>query len=141
MTEMKKIGQVAKELSLNVDTLRYYEKIQLLGVIKRTDTGIRLYSNNDVTRIVFIKEAQKAGFSLEEIRQLLSFRNNPKVSKPSVRSLVAKKYQVIEQRITELQALKKEFSRLTALCLESEGDCPILKKFECPTGSSTNKKD
>lgn len=141
MTEMKKIGQVAKELSVNVDTLRYYEKIQLLGVIKRTDTGIRLYSSNDVTRIVFIKEAQKVGFSLEEIRQLLSFRDNPTVSKPSVRSLVAKKYQVIEQRITELQALKKELSSLTALCLESEGDCPILNRFERPTGSSTNKKD
>ncbi len=137
---MKKIGQVAKELAVSVDTLRYYEKIQLLGTIKRTETGIRLYTDGDITRIVFIKEAQKAGFSLEEINQLLSFRNNPKNAKPSVRALVAQKCKVIDQRIKELSALKKEFIELTTLCLESEGDCPILSRFECKTKKTVSNK-
>lgn len=130
---MKKIGQVAKELAVNADTLRYYEKIQLLNNIKRTETGLRLYAEIDITRIIFIKEAQKVGFSLEEIKQLLSFRDDPKNAKPSVRKLVAQKFKVIDRRIEELTALKAEFSQLTTLCLESDGDCPILSRFEFPT--------
>jgi len=133
MTQMKKIGQVVKELAVSADTLRYYEKINLLVVVKRTEAGIRLYSDSDITRIIFIKEAQKVGFSLEEISQLLSFRDNPKSAKPNVRELVAEKMKVIDQRIKELTALKEEFSQLTTLCLESEGACPILSRFECQT--------
>ncbi len=130
MVQMKKIGQVAKELETSVDTLRYYEKIQLLGPIKRTENGLRLYSESDITRTIFIKEAQKVGFSLEEISLLLSFRENPKEAKPDVRALVNQKFDRINQRIDELTALKNEFSKLTALCLESEGDCPILNRLE-----------
>lgn len=128
---MRKIGEVALELNISADTLRYYEKIELLKVIKRTETGIRLYTDSDITRIVFIKEAQKVGFSLDEIGQLLSFRDNPKDSKPNVRALVAQKLKVIDQRIKELTTLKEEFAQLTAVCLESKGDCPILSRFEC----------
>jgi len=130
MNQSKKIGVVAKELSISVDTLRYYEKIHLLGTIKRTENGLRLFSDNDVTRIIFIKEAQKVGFSLEEIGQLLAFRENPKEAKPNVRALVKQKFTVINQRIDELIGLRDEFSLLTEQCLESEGDCPILTRLE-----------
>lgn len=130
MIKTKKIGEVAKELSVNADTLRYYEKIKLLGTIKRTETGIRLYRQEDITRIVFIKQAQKVGFSLEEISQLLKFRDDPIKSKSQVRELVAQKLDVIEQRINELSALRDEFSQLTEQCINSKGGCPILKKFE-----------
>jgi DNA-binding transcriptional MerR regulator len=130
MSKTKKIGEVAKELSVNADTLRYYEKIKLLGRVKRSENGIRLYSQEDIGRVIFIKQAQKVGFSLEEIAQLLTFRDNPIQSKSKVRELVAKKLEVIEQRIDELSALRDEFSQLTEQCIHSEGGCPILKKFE-----------
>lgn len=130
MIKAKKIGEVAKELSVNVDTLRYYEKIQLLDRIKRTENGIRLYSEEDIARVTFIRQAQKVGFSLEEIAQLLIFRDNPIESKSRVRELVAKKLEVIEQRIHDLTALRDEFSQLTEQCINSKGGCPILKKFE-----------
>ena len=130
MIKAKKIGEVAKELSVNADTLRYYEKIQLLDRIKRTENGIRLYSEEDIARVTFIRQAQKVGFSLEEIAQLLIFRDNPIESKSRVRELVAKKLEVIEQRIHDLTALRDEFSQLTEQCINSKGGCPILKKFE-----------
>lgn len=130
MIKTKKIGEVAKELSVNTDTLRYYEKIHLLGVIKRSENGIRLYSEDDIARVTFIKQAQKVGFSLEEIAQLLKFRDDPIKSKSRVRELVAKKLEVIGQRIYELTALRDEFSKLTEQCVNSEGGCPILEKFE-----------
>jgi DNA-binding transcriptional MerR regulator len=130
MVKTKKIGEVAKELSVNADTLRYYEKIHLLGLIKRSENGIRLYGEDDIARVTFIKQAQKVGFSLEEIAQLLKFRDDPIKSKSRVRELVAKKLVVIEQRIYELTALRDEFSQLTEQCINSKGGCPILKKFE-----------
>lgn len=130
---MKKIGEVAKELSVSIDTLRYYERIQLLGNIKRTGNGIRLFSGSDITRIVFIKEAQKVGFTLAEISLLLSFREDPKNAKPNVRLLVNQKFETINMRIEELTSLRDEFSRLTTLCLESDGECPILSRLENPT--------
>ena len=130
MVKTKKIGEVAKELSVNTDTLRYYEKIHLLGLIKRSENGIRLYGEDDIARVTFIKQAQKVGFSLEEIAQLLKFRDDPIKSKSRVRELVAKKLVVIEQRIQDLTALRDEFSQLTEQCINSEDGCPILKKFE-----------
>lgn len=130
MIKAKKIGEVAKELSINADTLRYYEKIRLLDRIKRTDNGIRLYSEEDIARVKFIRQAQKVGFSLEEIAQLLKFRDNPIQSKSRVRELVAKKLEIIEQRIHDLTALRDEFSQLTEQCINTKGGCPILKKFE-----------
>jgi DNA-binding transcriptional MerR regulator len=130
MSKTKKIGEVAKELSVGADTLRYYEKIKLLGRVKRSENGIRLYDEEDIARVTFIKQAQKVGFSLEEIAQLLIFRDNPIQSKSRVRELVAKKLAVIEQRIYDLSALRDEFSKLTEQCINSEGGCPILKKFE-----------
>ncbi len=130
MSTTKKIGEVAKKLFVSVDTLRYYEKIKLLGPVKRSANGIRLYSEEDIVRVTFIKQAQKVGFTLEEIHQLLKFRDNPIQSKSRVRELVAKKLVVIEQRIQDLTALRDEFSQLTEQCINSEGGCPILKKFE-----------
>ena len=129
---MKKIGEVAKLLNITIDTLRYYEKIKLLNPIKRTSSGIRLYDESDLVRIKFIQQAQKMSFSLDEIRQLLSFRDSPQMPKPPVRQLVLEKISDIETHINELTALKNELKALTAQCKQSmeKERCPILKNFE-----------
>jgi len=127
---MKKIGEVANLLNISIDTLRYYEKIKLLKPIKRTDSGIRLYSDNDLARIKFVQQAQKMSFSLDEIRQLLSFRDSPEMPKPKVRHLVLEKLSAIETHINELILLRDELQDLTTQCKQSTGSCPILKNFE-----------
>ncbi|MGH1486595.1 MAG: heavy metal-responsive transcriptional regulator [Cellvibrionaceae bacterium] len=127
---MKKIGEVAQQLDISIDTLRYYEKIQLLDTIERTDKGIRLYSDTDIANIQFIQQAQKMGFSLEEIGQLLQFRDSPQTAKPQVRQLALEKLAAIESHITELVALRDELKALTEQCQQSQGSCPILEKFE-----------
>ncbi len=129
---MKKIGEVAQLLNISIDTLRYYEKIKLLGSIQRTDSGIRLYSKGDLSRIQFIKQAQKMGFSLEEISQLLSFRDSPETVKPQIRQLAQEKLSTIESHIDELVLLRDELRELIEQCQKSTGDCPILEKFEKP---------
>jgi MerR family copper efflux transcriptional regulator len=129
---MKRIGKVVDELSVSADTLRYYEEIGLLDKIHRSKGGIRLYEQDDLKRILFIKQTQKVGFSLEEIRQLLNFRDHPQQAKPHVRKLVSQKLGDIEIQIEALTKLRDELSHLTQLCIASSRDCPILSKFESP---------
>ncbi len=127
---MKKIGEVAKLLNISIDTLRYYEKISLLNTIERTANGVRLYSDNDLSRIQFIQHAQKMGFSLDEIGQLLCFRDAPEIAKPHMRQLALEKLSAIESHINELTVLRDELQQLIEQCQKSTGDCPILAKFD-----------
>ena len=77
MTIQYRIGQAAEALGLSVDTLRYYEKRRLLPPVSRNNAGIRVYGDRDMSRLKFIRRAQKMDFSLDEIGQLLSMRENP----------------------------------------------------------------
>ncbi|MAT51169.1 MAG: heavy metal-responsive transcriptional regulator [Porticoccaceae bacterium] len=126
---MKRIGEVAEQFGISADTLRYYEKIKLLPRVQRNN-GVRFYSDKDLSCLRFIKRAQKMGFSLEEIAQLLSFRERPQQAKPQVRTLAHQKLTEIEEHLAELSTLRDELRLLTNLCGTSDDGCPILDKFE-----------
>jgi MerR family copper efflux transcriptional regulator len=125
---MHKIGETTEALGLSADTLRYYEKIGLLPPVHRHN-GVRFYSPKDVSRLKFIKRAQKMGFSLEEIGQLLSFRDNPQKAKPQVRQLADVKLTDIRDRVAELTHLQNELTLLLNLCGASPDGCPILESL------------
>jgi DNA-binding transcriptional MerR regulator len=122
---MHKIGEVTKALGIPADTLRYYEKIGLLPPVHR-ESGIRLYSKKDISRLRFIKRAQKMGFSLDEIGKLLAFRENPQQAKPQVRELAHAKLSDVRDRVEELTHLQDELTLLLNLCGSSPEGCPIL---------------
>ena len=67
------IGEVATQLSVSTDTLRYYEKIGLLSKVNRTPSGLSVDTDKDISKLKFIKRAQRMNFTLEEISQLLDF--------------------------------------------------------------------
>jgi len=71
---MLKIGAVVAKLGISADTLRYYEKIELMPAVQRNSAGIRFYNDKNLSRIKFIKRAQRMGCSLNEITQVLVFR-------------------------------------------------------------------
>lgn len=127
---MMKIGKVVETLSISADTLRYYEKIALMPKVHRNNSGVRFYSDKDLSRLRFIKRAQKMGFSLEEIANLLRFRENPQNAKPQVRELAHQKLKEIEEHLTELSTLRDELRLLTNLCGASMDGCPILESFD-----------
>lgn len=127
---MLKIGQVAKAEGVSVDTLRYYEKRQLMPGVQRDQSGIRFYTEKNLSRLRFIKRAQKMGFSLDEIVQLLSFRDAPHEAKPQARSLATHKLLQIEEHLLELGRLRDELAELTRLCGESADQCPILARLD-----------
>lgn len=127
----KKIGEVAAILDVSVDTLRYYEKIGLLGLVTRSNRGVRYYDDSLIARIRFIRHAQRMGFTLNSIKELLNFRDHPINIKPKVREMIKQKLNELEQQIFDLSQLRDELSALTAACEHSvESDCPILKEFE-----------
>lgn len=131
---MMRIGEVVTRLSISADTLRYYEKIKLMPKVHRNNGGVRIYSDKDLSRLRFIKRVQKMGFSLEEIAQLLSFRENPQKAKPQVKELAHQKLDELEHHLAELTTLRDELRLLTNLCGASEKGCPILESFDQEAG-------
>lgn len=86
-----RIGDIARLTGLSADTLRYYEKIDLLPPVNRTASGIRVYTDKDVSRLNFIQRAQKINFSLAEIASLLKMREDPQRAQKSVRERTSMK--------------------------------------------------
>ena len=127
---MMRIGEAVTILDISADTLRYYEKIKLLPRVQRNAAGVRLYSDKDLSRLRFIKRAQKMSFTLDEIGQLLGFRENPQKAKPKVRELAHQKLTVIDDRLSELGILRDELHLLTNLCSANSDGCPILDKID-----------
>lgn len=120
------IGDLGRLLSLSADTLRYYEKLGLLPRVSRGASGIRRYGEKDVSRLRFIQRAQKMGFSLAEIAQLLAMRDNPQRARESVRKLTAAKLDEVEAHLKELTLLRNEMRLLLNLCQDAKAGCPII---------------
>ena len=123
------IGEVAEALALSVDTLRYYEKRGLLPAVARNAARVRIYNDKDISRLRFIRRAQRMNFSLDEVGWLLKMREDPQLACDEVRELACQKLQAIQQQLTDLMALRDELQRLTTFCLSAEEGCPILEEI------------
>ncbi len=124
------IGETSRLTGLSPDTLRYYERIGLLPPVPRDAGGRRRYRRSDLERLGFIQRGQRMGFSLEEIKQLLELRHDPRHARPAVRRLTEAKLSEIERRLQDLTTLRNELTLLLELC-RSEGGCgcPIIERF------------
>jgi len=126
------IGDVAKQAEVHTETLRYYERRGLLARPLRSMANYRLYPEDTVRRLRFIKHAQALGFSLQEIKELLSLRATPKAQCADVRKRAEAKIRDIEAKIRSLQAMKKSLAKLVVEC-SGRGpvtDCPILESLD-----------
>ncbi len=127
---MYQIGEVTKKLNISADTLRYYEKIKLLPAISRNVSGLRIYTDKDISHLKFIKRAQRMKFSLDEISKLLKFRESPQQAKSDIRLLASNKLADIEDHLQELNLLRNELTLLVNLCTGSEDGCPIIEGLD-----------
>lgn len=125
-----RIGDVTEKLGLSADTLRYYEKIGLLPKVGRNGAGIRFYSDQDLSRLLFIQRAQRMDFTLAEIGELLKMREAPHKARKRVRELTAHKLTEVETRLAELKTLRDELKLLINLCSGSGKRCPIITKID-----------
>src|SRR6266704_5487404 len=109
-------SKLAHEGGVNVETIRYYERHGLLPTPPRTHSGYRIFSEDAVKRLRFIKHAQDLGFSLKEIKELLALRVRPGSSCVDVRRKAEAKIVDVEQKIQHLQAIRAALVELTSAC-------------------------
>lgn len=129
-----KIGQIAKASGVRIDTLRYYEKEGLIQPFSRTDAGYREYDDSAISQMQFILKAKALGFSLQEIRELLSLRIDREHHPCSeVKELAEAKLASIEEKIGELQRMHRALKRISDSCCggpEPAIHCSILDALE-----------
>lgn len=122
------IAGLAQAGDVGVETVRYYQRRGLLAQPERPLRGVRRYDSDDVRRLQFIRSAQSAGFSLEQIAELLALDSS--LDRQRVRALARERIEELETRIASLQAAHDWLSELERDCAAGEdGPCPILKAF------------
>jgi Hg(II)-responsive transcriptional regulator len=125
-------GQVAKTAGVGVETVRFYEQKGLIPPAERSAANYRVYPLQTITRLRFIKRAKDLGFTLKEIRGLLTLRQNPTASKQDVKDQVEAKLQGVRQKIDDLKTIQAALESLDECC-DGQGtaaDCPILEALE-----------
>ena len=115
------VGQLAQTAAVNVETVRYYQRIGLLSLPSRDYGSIRRYLADDLKRIRFIKRAQKLGFSLDEVALLLGLSDGKHCAQTRV--LAEKKLAVVEEKIADLAAIRSALKSLVAKCSKGSRGC------------------
>lgn len=130
------IGKVAKSAGLGIETVRFYEREGLIEPPARTEANYRIYPQRDILRLRFIKRAKSLGFTLKEIKDLLSLRHDPQATKADVKQQTEAKIHDIELKIRDLTRIKEILESLDESC-DGHGptsDCPILDALETGHG-------
>lgn len=126
------IGRVSEQTGLSVDAIRFYEKQRLLERPPRTEGGFRLFNAQDIQRIQFIRRAQRLGFSLPEIRELLVLQRDDGETCSHVRDLLQAKVAIVCSKIRELALLEEQLRKSLRKCerkLKASGNCPVLEEI------------
>ncbi|GLQ63919.1 MerR family transcriptional regulator [Gluconobacter cerinus] len=128
MTQTFSIGELGRRTDTKVETIRYYERSGLLPAPPRSSGNYRVYSQDHLTHLSFIRRARELGFSIEQIRILLDLAKNTNQSCACVDSITRDHLEDIEHKIRDLQSLHHELSQLLAQCQKGKiDDCRILE--------------
>ena len=126
MTTELTIGRLADEAGVNVETIRYYQRRGLMAEPDRPMSGHRRYDEDAIKRVRFIKRAQVLGFTLDEVGSLLEL--DEACACAETRDLATHKLQVINEKLTDLKAMRKALQALLRQCDAGAtgGNCPII---------------
>jgi MerR family mercuric resistance operon transcriptional regulator len=124
-----RIGEFAEKCGLNKETIRYYEKKNLLKEPEKTNAGYRIYSDDDVKRVGFIKRMQDLGFSLNEIYKLLGVVDKDEVRCKDMFEFVSKKEEQVRKQIEDLKRIETMLKDLKERCPDEKQlhACPIIE--------------
>lgn len=145
MAEVVHIGHAATLTGISVDTIRFYQKRGLLENTPRSPGGYRLFTDCQIRDLTFVRHAQALGFSLNEIKELLSLRQREHVC-PDVQMFLEQKLKDVQEKIKALVHLEKDLDRVLRNCKRQRGKqrhlkhdglgCPLLAKLEQPNSSN-----
>ena len=130
--ETLRIGEVAAQAEVNIQTLRYYERRGLLKEPERRPSGYRTYPPEAVRVVRFIKKSQDLGFTLREVEELLRLRENRSRSRAKVQAIALAKIRDIDEKTHRLRAIRKALNVLvdSCSCRGERMECPILEALE-----------
>jgi MerR family mercuric resistance operon transcriptional regulator len=121
------IGELSRLTGVNVETIRYYERIKMLPAPPRTASGRRVYGSPDFRILAFIRRSRELGFSLEEIRALLRLAAPGKASCGEVKEIATRHLKDIRSKIADLVKLERLLARTIPRCSSNRTpDCPVL---------------
>ena len=121
-----RIGELARSVDVNVETIRYYQRIELLELPEKPYGGMRSYNDQDLQRLRFIRRAQQLGFSLEDIRELLELSSS---DCERVEKLAAEKLGQVKAKLRQLRKIESILAKTVKQCASRKGNepCPIIE--------------
>jgi MerR family copper efflux transcriptional regulator len=121
------IGEAAKASGVNAKLIRHYESIGLIPKARRSDSGYRVYDTSDVHTLSFVKRARNLGFSMKEIKKLVSLWRNKARASAEVKALALAHVKEMEMKVQELEAMIKTLRHLSRHCHgDNRPSCPII---------------
>ena len=126
------IGEVAKQSDVNSKMIRRYEELGIIPKAGRSFSGYRQYSQNDVHVLKFVKRSRELGFSMKDIKQLVSLWRNKSRPSSQVKSIATKHINELEKKLAEIQSMLGTLKHLAKNCHgDQRPDCPILDGLDC----------
>jgi MerR family transcriptional regulator, mercuric resistance operon regulatory protein len=121
-----RIRELAKSVDVNVETIRYYQRIGLLELPKKPYGGMRSYNDESLQRFRFIRRAQQLGFSLEDIRELLELSSS---DCERVEKLAVEKLSLVKAKLRQLRRIESILAKTVEQCARRKGNqpCPIIE--------------
>ena len=121
------VGELSRLAGVNIETIRYYEKIKMLPAPARTKGGHRVYGPKETRILVFIRRGRELGFTLDQIRALLNLAAPGKASCGEVRAIAARHLEDVRAKITDLEKLERLLAKTIKQCSgKAVPDCPVL---------------
>jgi MerR family transcriptional regulator, copper efflux regulator len=139
MTSGLTTGQLAKRVGVNVETVRYYERLHLLSATTRKASGYRVCGPGELRRLHFIRNAQALGFTLQEIAEFLNLRVASTGRCGEVKRKTQDKLSQVEKKIAHLKALARSLRQLLECCDAQQltEHCPIVDRLEDQAGCTS----
>ena len=126
------IGALSKRSGFSIDAIRFYEKLRLIHSPKRSGGGFRLFGDEQLAALRFIKSAQELGFTLDEIREMLEIRSDSAKACPKMRGLLQTKLASVEKKIGSLRMLRTELKSALRKCEDALNRLPTAASAGCP---------
>ncbi|RLB66322.1 MAG: MerR family transcriptional regulator [Deltaproteobacteria bacterium] len=122
------IGEISRRTGVNIETIRYYERIEVMPKPRRNEGGQRLYDEPQLNRLGFIKRSRELGFSLKETCTLLTLVDSGEMTCGEVHALTVEHLREVKSKIADLRKLERALKNLAAQCsLGDVSDCPIVE--------------
>lgn len=130
MSKLYRIGELSRESAVNLETIRYYERIGLLHKPARDASGYRCYQADDVRRLNFIRRGRELGFSIDELRTLLELADHPHSPCAEADQLARAHLQQVDARIADLQQMRNVLQNLVGCASDSAEHCRLLETLD-----------